>query len=306
MKKLFLLSALVPFMGLVSCNNGEYSETQTISVPVLNIITNLDNGNTVASPGVYSFDLKWTNTTQTGSVSSTNIIYNNGTSTLSTNTSDFDLNTLSPIGYYGYIFKDVTGNVSGSLSYPISNSLFYVTSGWNTIETAGTNIGEYTFNSPSFSLVSKYSLGSDYIIKTFPIQSFFRGVTTSHYNGTSSQTTGIWYRFDINTTENKARLIMYNAKFSANPNEPEKTAVLLENLDVEFSQDGILIKGNDIIPKVYESNGWTPYEAFTFDSITFMTTDLYLTKANIEYSVAGRYNASFVGQYILDPELDNE
>lgn len=207
----------------------------------------------------------------------------------------------APYESYGYdvIFKNLTGQVTGNMNYPVSGSLFYASPFYFY---SNAQIGEYTYNYNQllYAGVIQYTMGNEYSVKTFPQHAFFFGETHTSYGASTNVTDEILYRVDIysENNESKARMIMYNAKFSDSPGEPTKTAILLEGLELSLSPNSIVITGDEITPKVFEAGGWTEYPTFVFDNISFTTTDPYLVKASINYKVAGIYSGSFSGSYL--------
>lgn len=299
MKKNLVFSAAALMLALVSCGSDDFQQTLNFSTPVVNLITDLSTGTTTISSGVYSFGCNITTTDQVATVTS-QIVNNNNTMNLVTNAAEYQTSG------YNVLLKNVTGNVTGNVSGSLSNTQFFATPFYYY---STTYIGDYTYNYNSYLYagIIKYNIGTEYAVKTFPQNAFFVGETNTSYGTSTNKTEDIIYRIDLytdNSGNQQARIIIYNAKFSGSPNEPTKIAILLTGLDVNISQNNIILTGNDIIPKVYEANGWTDYERYTFNSITFTTTDPLFTKASINYQVAGIYTGSFTGAYISDDYLN--
>ena len=87
--------------------------------------------------------------------------------------------------------------------------------------------------------------------------------------------------------------------------QPDIRIMILDNLSLEFTNDGYVIKGDNVIPKaVMGQTGTTatPFPAFTFDSFE-MTSTGDLTTAIAQFSVqGGRYNGDFKGFWAVTPE----
>lgn len=187
------------------------------------------------------------------------------------------------------------GSISGACFYPESN-----------VSLPGVDFipaGEF---GPK--VVFQYRLGNDYTVKTFSRDEVFSGTTTTryHYNGEglTFTTDKILYRLVINKDFKKADIIIYKAKF-AEQQPMEIAAMLLKDLNVSFSSRGIQVSGTNVVPKVPEGNGYTEFANYTFDNILFQTISDDLTKATIDYSVAGKYHGQFSGLYVLTEVKEN-
>lgn len=150
--------------------------------------------------------------------------------------------------------------------------------------------------------LTQYTLGENLRVRTFLPDAVFCGATRTEYpgqNGTTLnyETEGIKYRVRMDLTENKATVIIYDAKFTDVEKEPVKSNIVLEDLALQFTTAGYSISGSNIIPKIYEGGTATPNPAYVFDSFSLSCVG-DLTKATCEYEVAGIYKGSFSGSYL--------
>ena len=306
MKKYFLYGSMALLTGLtmVSCSKDGYQEvSRTLNASAITIITSESDGNVTASAGTYSFNIKMTDTENTGSVTSPELIADNTSLGFTTNVQKY-----SSTGYDAFL-KNVTGTV-GNSTMELNNADFLALYLYDATQNKYgyyydlSNAGKYTFTvnviAPWITL-AKYNIGSTYRVNTFPVNSFFKGTTTTTYpsaEGLASHSTNdITYRFIVDAKENKAVLIVYNAKFSGSPAEPTKAAIIVEGLAVDFTPTGISITGENIVPDVVEGDATTPYESFTFNKISFHTTNDLYTEGVLDYTVATVFNGHFEGAY---------
>lgn len=304
-KSLFLLTGATLLIAS-SCSkldDGYQEVTRTINGPAVSIITDLDNNSVIASYGNYAYDLKMTETSNTGFVTSPELIANNVSLAFISDTQNY-LST----GYDAY-FTNVKAD-AGNTSMPINNAsilaLYIQDNEFNKygyyINTDNAAKYTYTINSISpWITVAKYNIGDSYRVNTFPLNSFFKGVTTTTYpmgdKVASNETQDITYRFILDVEKNTAVMIIYNSKFSASPMEPVKT-IIVENLAVEFTPTAIKITGKDIVPDIVEGSSSTPNEDFILNSVEFTTTDNIYTLAKLDFTVADKYTGHFEGSYL--------
>ena len=309
MNKKFLIGSLAVLSGLsiTSCSKDGYSEvTRTLGASAVSIITSMSDGTVTATPGTYAFYIKMTDSQNTGSVTSPELIANNTSLSFTT-----DQQVYKSTGYDAF-FDNATGPV-GSTGMELNNANFLALYLYDaTYNKYGyyyndSQIGDYTFVLNPYTpyiAVAKYDIGSAFRVNTFPINSFFEGntVTTYPQSDTPFQTDKITYRFILNKEKDSAvftaDLIIYDAKFSGVPAEPTKEAILVPGLNVDFTPTGVKIYGENIEPKVYESGDYTPYPAFVFNDIEFHTTNNLYTEGEINYTVAGMFKGHFSGSYL--------
>lgn len=295
MKKSFLFAGAAFMLILSSCNGNDNVLRQSFTTTPISIITSLTDGSTTVTTGYYRFDVEAYS--QLGTLTASDIILNG--SSIGFVTEEL------PYQSYGYdvIFKNITANATGSSSYEVKNGNFIATPyyyfpGYFGIESPYNP--PLAYGIPNV-LVASYQLGNDYFVKTFQANTFYKGTTTTSYtfqgNTENFKTEDIAYGLILNLKDNTATLIMYNAKFSNVPQEPVKSQINIEGLDVTFSNSGIVARGTNIIPNVVEGTHSTPYENYIFNTIEFRTTSDDLTKATISYNVAGMYYGTFTGDY---------
>lgn len=318
MNKNILIGSLAAVMGmtLVSCNNDGHSELNMLAVaPAVSIITSLQDGSVTASAGAYAYNIKIVDDSPATVVvtSPQNLIANNNSLTFSTNEQGYkssgrDFYVENANGTAGSSFIELNnanflalnpylGNVDPNLKY----GYYYNES----------QIGEYTFNfipSPNpyidynYITLANYKIGSSYIVKTFPVNTFFKGETTTTYpqNPEGFKNSDITYRFIINqdkeTSKFSVDLVIYDAKFAAEM-PVTISAIVVTGLDVEFTADGVYITGKDKDPKYFEGGSYLPLPSYTFNEIEFHTTNGNYTKGELNYTVGGRYQGHFEGEY---------
>lgn len=158
-------------------------------------------------------------------------------------------------------------------------------------------------------MIMSYNYGMNYKVRTFWPDVTFRGTTKTSYEfaGTpgSHETQDILYRVVMNGKDKKATVILYNAKFTSVSQEPLKSNIVLEDLDLEFTNSGYTISGTNVVPKCYESGNGVQNPSYTFDNF-MLTSAGNLVDCNISYKVAGKYEGTFTGSYakLLKSEVD--
>lgn len=307
MKKSLLFLLPLGVAALSSCSN-ESSVTRNISfpTPVINVITDLSDGTTVASAGIYNFSLNTIDLT--GNINSTDLILNNSATTLSIDDSPYKSN-----GIYAE-FSNVSGNTSGSTSLTVNSAYFMALPSdvFYSSDKVGT-LYQPSLRSP-WMLIAQYSLGTQYRVRAFRYDSTFKGTTNTTYpttkddgttETTSYSTKEIEYRVIMDLANNKATMLIYNPKFS--PLTPDLQPLILKDLTPVFTPQGVTISGTNVVPEMPEGEAGastTPFPGFTFNSITFETTNVGLTDASITYQVAGRYNGTFAGSCLDEKYLN--
>lgn len=298
MKRIYtFIASAACIAAMTSCLHDSKEEfTRSFPTKPINIITNLEDGTTTTSTGgIYQFDLNFTDLT--GTISTSNLVINNNSWNFTTNPGPF-----MSMNYSNALFYNPRGDINNNASLDLNNSTFFGTPNFY-VNTS--YAGDYTYV-PDYGYViaASYQIGDKYLVKTFQEDTFFAGETTTTYPYQGQTVTanpeGILYRIHLNLEKNKAALIMYDAKFSGVPQEPKKEVIIIDGLDVEFSKDGIVITGENIIPEIGESNATTPYPSYVFNSVRFETTDNLLTECKISYKVAGIYSGEFTGKYIRE------
>lgn len=135
-------------------------------------------------------------------------------------------------------------------------------------------------------------------VKTFSMDPFFRGETTTSYSfGGDVQTyktNDAVYRVHFASDMTTADVIIYNIKFAQQMPRPLQ-GVVLKNLPVVLERDGYLIAVENMVPEMLESGELTPYPAYTFDKFTLKSSSEDLTQIKCEYTVKGAFQGSFSG-----------
>lgn len=304
MKKTLLFALGIMAIGATSCTKFENENSSTLTFPSYNLITNLDNGESYITNNLYSVWIDWT--TYAGNVSTDNLIINNTNWVL--NTEETQL-----YGAGGMILLMPKGNFSGNSSLSLKNPQFIIAPVVNYgnygIYVNTTYVPGYSYPSAgSTYLISNYSIGDEYLVRTFLTDECFYGTTTTSYKSADGSTQNnlnenISYRIILQVDKKTATMIIYNAKFSASEREPVKTAIIVPDLDLSFGADGITITGKDIVPLVVEGSSTTPNENFAFNEITLKTVNDAMSSVNISFRVANIYNGNFTGSYFFEPKL---
>lgn len=291
MKKIVLFSIATLVMTAVSsCDSGNDEErTLSFNIPCINIVTSFNDNSTTASNGAYAFDLNISQ--MTGTIIGSGLIIDNNAMDFTSNES-----TYKSSGVNAY-FENISATVTGNSSYSITNGSFLATPAfWYPQQFIGNPQSAYV-------VVANYNIGNLYSVKTYPKDAVYNGTTNTSYTiqglEQSAQNENIFYQVLINPTDKLANIVIYNAKFSDSPNEPTKAAIYVKNLPVVFSESGITISGENVIPEVQDGSTTTPNETYVFNTINFKTTDSKMTKCEIIFEVAGMYYGSFTGSYIV-------
>lgn len=289
MKKIYLLGGLALALGLSACSESKSTYTQTYGTTTLNIITDLNDGSTVASKGDYEFNLfiDMGNDTHTGTVSTTNLILNNSSVAFTTVDQTYSTNL-----YDAYFTNVKAQNQNLTDATFLLTPFFYIPSMFNV---------DASFTTPRNIILAQYTINDAYRVRTFQEKTFFKGTTQTHYQmGPEPEnftTEDIYYMLTIDIEKNTASISMFNAKFSSSEKEPLKKQIDVDGLTVEYGDGVITVKGEDIVPNLVEAGESTPYPGFIFNNIEFKTTGEDLTGCEINFLVAGMFNGSFSGIY---------
>ena len=151
----------------------------------------------------------------------------------------------------------------------------------------------------------KYRLGENYFVYTFWPDLYYKGKTHTEVLGvpedsevqTTTDTENIGYRVKFDIEKKKALVVIYNAKF--HPIMPAFECLMLPDLDVQFTNNGYIIEAENVIP-LYIGDGRTIMENrnFPFTSFKFVA-ETNMVEANCEFTVAGRFQGFFTGQYMF-------
>ena len=305
MKKKLLLIPLAALLGLTACvSDNEEHLTNTLVIPVINLVTYLENDHTTAGEGLYTIKLDISN--QQGDITSSGLNYAGIGMELSATNQKYITTG------YDALFRNATGNVTGSTPMAMTQGKLLVTP-WYYPEMTGYDLDYLKYDLPEYPyngvinniLVANYNIGNQYIVKTFQPDTFYTGTTGSLYDGQVASNVDIVYRLVLNAASSTADLIMYNAKFSASPNEPVKEAIIVKGLTVTYSENGITATGKEIVPDMVEGKASTPMPGYIVNEIQFQTvsrSDLLIDCA-ISFTIADKYKATFTGTSLYDEIL---
>lgn len=144
----------------------------------------------------------------------------------------------------------------------------------------------------------RYVVGDEYKVYTFWPDLYYCGVTDTEVIGNSesafkSQDVGYRIKFDIN--KKKAQVVLYNVQF--NPQMPLMECLILPDLDVQFTHNGFVIEASNINPLYIEGGKIMENPRFPFTTFSFIAED-NMVEGRCEFTVAGRFHGSFVGEYM--------
>ncbi len=290
------LATLLAF-GATSCGGDGSELTDTYTFGTYTLIADLDNNTAEAGAANFSFNFNYSTKKCTMSVRDLHAPANQLLN-LDTDYMDFtalyaDINSAlhEAILVSGKNVGTVNGMEVGSLQAEMTTA----------VNPVPTDLTGFPVNKPQlkYSFIN-FRIGNKYTVRTFWNDIVFKGNTLTKYTDYASgelksfSNDGISYRIIMDIPQNKATVIMYNAKFSDHPNHPTLVAVILRNLDLEFSVKGYTVSGTNIVPETPEGNGFTQNERFKFDSFSFTSTG-DLTAGKASYQVAGAYEGLFEG-----------
>lgn len=302
MKKIYLLGSLALLMGLVSCHKDDYNYQQSAVTSALNIITELDGSNPIVTQGDYQFDYKFNSTTQLGTISTNSLIIDNTKHDFTTIEQNYKSN-----GYNLYFVNPQSAN--GNLS----NSTFFITPQYYypALFVEGMALNENPYNLQPYVIAAQYTLDNKYLVRTFQPNTLFYGKTITSYPGTDGNTVTyepgageneqpMVYQLSLNIKDNKADVVIYNAKFA--PPMPGLAEIYLKDLDVDFTGCNVKVTGSNIIPLAPEGEDGelSEYPGFPFNNFELVTQGGDLTKCIISYTVATRFKGYFEGSYVVE------
>ena len=308
MKKILLVGLLPAMVSVTSCNNNDdWEESFAFPTKTINIVTDLSSGETSASWGSYQVDLTYG--PNKGKISSSDLVVGAGNNSLAMAESEFSPNVNYNLGFA--YFKNTSAKVSGVSTFNVTNDVFLTTPlYWFTTDACA----QYTYSPVMLNagngkttvqpaMIAKFQLGNEYLVRTYQQDTFFDGESKITYTIQGETETNITktigYRLHIENDLKSAALILYNAKFSNNPNEPDGKIIIVPDLDIEYSGDGIKVTGTEVVPLLIEAGGTTPYDRYTFNTLEFKTDKEMLTTCTIRYTLMkGAFTGSFEGGYI--------
>lgn len=291
MKKQILFAAASAALLLASCDK-EGTNTQTFTTQSLNYITEVSptgapSGEVSIEAGIYKFGLDYNNSTV--SMSAENLPSKVGVTSFSTQALPGSQNSLMNITV------DTKSTLMSEVSVDnltMAYSAYQVPQEYSDIP----GIANQTIPYGGLYVVTRYTIGGNYLVRTIWPDMLFSGTTNTSFNGTTFENKGIGYRVILNSKDKKATLVIYDAQFAP---QMQKMNLVLENLAVDFQPNGIVISGTDVIAKYAEGGQLQENPNFPFDDIRFVIRGTNLTEATVDFSVAGRFYGSFTGSYIL-------
>lgn len=313
MKKIVL--GILAFTGLAlsSCNVGNGDNYQSVDYYPANLIIPTDGSEATMSMGVYR--IKFDFNDATAAVSGALRIADNDYTFIA-----------DPVKYTDFGYKQVIKGVSGVFTkgqQEMKDGKFMISAydalpdNFNPLKvftpTVKSDKGSADFlpgtlitpvsQSVSAIFVGNFKMGDKYNVHTFSTDSFYSGTTNTGY-ATSKNTV---YRVIIDITKKKATLLIYGAKFAEQM--PAINTIILKDLDIVTNAAGYEIVGENVIPLVPEANTLmgelsqcTPNANYTFNSFRMTTTNQELTQVNMRFTVAGKFNGQFSGEYVKLPD----
>lgn len=290
-------------VALTGClGNDDVQNVSSVSRAVLNHLSPVDGeGDIIVSPGEYT--LRFDNVKNLMVVSTTSLRYNNSDHTFTTTDLSFRAGMYDLGGYAGQVFqwRGNEGNTAVAGSATITGmtgkltDVFYFD---NVLQIPG--LGMMNNNLLS-RLVLNYTYDNRYKVTTFYPDMMFAGETstTTSADADPYKSTDPRYRIVFDYEKNKATLVIYQAKFSANM--PTLSAIMLTDLPVEWTSDGYMITAENIQAYSVENGQATPVPGFPFTSIKVESDESDMTGVKINYIVGGRFNGSFSGKYVWLP-----
>lgn len=260
--------ALLSLLALTSCDLNKDVEERSFSVAVNQLVIPDDPSKEITAQGNISMAIKLDLNSSKIQITST----------------DVNIGALS-----GAVALDPTkfyyGVTQAAEIYTFLNAQGKFGSGYNVSNASGV---VSSLSSLTYTLLMSYNV-NDRTVKTFPVRPLFSGKTVTKYmmgpagEKTSENEKGL-YEVTFSTDMKKASVVIYNIKF-AEEMPAVLDAVILNDLAVEYDENGYTISGTDIIPDVKESNGLTPYPNFPFASFKMWTTTADLASVDCEYVV---------------------
>jgi len=299
MKKAILGLIALSAMTLASCDTDSKDTTGTNSYNVATLVTDLSTGESFVTPASYSVFMNFTQ--GKGSVSTKNqaLVNTAGNSnTFVSDTTTFDYKYFETENGNGdaILFKNLKGNMNEDKTLSLNNFKFIITSLFYQYPGTISGIPNMIISQPA--VLMNYDADGKYNVKTIPSDAVYLGNTITNMESVSYTNGNMGYRIVFDFTKKTAQLIMYKAKFAEKM--PELTAIVLNNLPVEFRNGSYSIKGENIVPQVPEGGKLIDNETYKFDNINISITDELLTKAIIRFTVAGKFSGVFTGEYVLD------
>lgn len=302
----------------VSCKESSepYSYKSTVSVQAYNLFTSAtDDEEPVVGTAVYSLTMTYPDPKI--SVSSSKMIVPGNTqidfsvSDMSMTTDNYQWNGIvrQTISFNGNnsslpAITDFRGCISNAVNYhpdfPKQESVPGYS--WKTPSTGVNGLYSYVFLQYDYDKWNVRTFWNDMTYSGLTITSYLSGDETISFNNEN-----VYYRVIMKGTGadlNKADILIYDAKF-AEP-MPQMTLVL-KGLDLEFTNDGYTISGQNIVAEMKGDGGLVPFPAFPFTSFKAVFNGK-LTGMNASYTVENKasgavYTGLFNGSCFLNVNM---
>ncbi|MDE7159842.1 MAG: hypothetical protein K2O24_03220 [Muribaculaceae bacterium] len=305
MKKIYgFMAAAVLAAGLTGCGTGDDPVSlSNVSRTMLNHIAPINGvDDVVVSKGEYY--MQFDNVKKLVSVSSKSIRYDNTDHSFSTTSMTFKAGAYNVGGYIGQVFRwqSAEGNVAATGSVPVTGFKGLMTDVFYFNNMLDVPVLGPMLDTRLSRTVLSYNYNNLYKITTFYPDMMFSGETSTTASATAEpfKTSAPQYRVVIDWEKKKASMVIYQAQFD--PHMPAMTALLLQNLDVEWTRSGYTITGENVTAGSVENGSVTPVPGFPFTEIKMTTTSADMTEATVEYTVAGRFHGLFKGSYVWIPQ----
>lgn len=291
-KKISLFCAMAAMSVALSSCLGEPEDLRTYTINVSNMIVPDDVAEPVTFDLNCSYNLRIDGVKNTLTVGTTNLSLGGSDLSFTTNSMDC-LDIVAPGGMSGTFAR---GEAHLSNGQQVSRLNGFYTSSIYAVEVIGEPFKFYVSNPM---LVINYRVGNS-TVKTFSMNPFFKGTTTTTYPMQGEDKTynngDATYRVNFAQDMKSANVVIYNIKF-AQEMPRALQAVVLKDVPVTVNHDGYVLQAANVVPEVLEGGELTPYPSFTFTSFMLKSASSDLTVAECEYVVNGVFKGSFYGSY---------
>lgn len=317
MKKIFTIAAVSALLGpsLVSCNtDGENTITYNYTATAYNLYTPLDGSESHYIQSA-NYELKIL-------AHEYNVVTTaNGMAIPGGGKVDFQLKKLSYELYTGAVdnkgvalYKFGAANAT-EIGASVDDFSAYFTQSCFVPETisalnlpitvpnvSGNAVG---FAGLPFYFISNYKLDNRWLVRTFWPDQTFDGTTTMNSNGTVTDNKSMRYRVIMKTDAsgvigNVADVVIYNAKFVGDDAKSLGVAVVLKNLNLEFSSQGWTVTGTNIEGQTVTNNKLEFNPDYKFDNFS-ATASGDMTNMNCAYTFNDDTSVNFTGSYLVRP-----
>lgn len=302
MKKSLLGLAALTGLMFTSCDMPTKDSTSSITVMAYNMVMPLNGGEPVVSttPCFYTFDSNMSKSTM--KVTGNPLTIDNNSYSFVTDTAGYrpynnypssETQTVTRVVSEGVYISGVQGRFTNSHSDVLKNGSFaynisYITTNLNWIPDHPGVM--YKGKSVPVSVIGSYQINDEYLVRTINSDTFYTGITHTSYPGMQGNTVSyedksMIYRVLLNLKDKTANLLIYDAKFSDNPNEPKKEAISIPDLKVTFKNGYYTVEGEDITPLVYEAGGLTKNNSFNIKKFVMQTQGALMVDVVMNYEV---------------------